>query len=99
LAADQLLDSQQSYCQTSKHSAYQAFGSTETVIVGLLFDILLMLNAGNIDARALLGLFCSAAVDTVDHTILPQRLQASFGLLPDLSEWHQPTQFATLVST
>ena len=59
-------------------SAYRVFRSTETAIARLLFDILLALDAGDISALALLDL--SAAFDSVDHTIVPQRLRTSFSL-------------------
>jgi len=55
-----------------RQSAYRAFRSTETAIAGRMSDILLALDAGDIAALALLDL--SAAFDTVDHTILIQRL-------------------------
>jgi len=48
---------------SDQQSAYQAFRSTETAIAGLLLNILLALNAGNIAGQALLRLFCTAAVD------------------------------------
>jgi len=59
LSVNQLLPDQQ--------SAYRAFRSTETAIAALMSDILLVLNACDIAALALLDL--SAAFDTVDHTI------------------------------
>ena len=65
LSVDKLLPDRQSF--------YQAFRSTETAIAGLLSDILSALDTGDIAALAMLDL--SAAFDTVDHTILLQRLQ------------------------
>jgi len=50
--------------------------SAKTAIAGLLFDIVLALNAGNFVAIALPGFICTGAVDTLDHAILLQRLQA-----------------------
>jgi len=65
---------------------YRAFRSiTETDIAGLLSDIMLALDAGDIAALALLDL--SAVFDTVDHTILLQRLQTSFGLSDAVLSW------------
>ena len=55
-----------------RQSAYRAFGSTETAIAGLLSDVLLALDNGDIAALPLLDL--SAAFDTVDHTFLLQPL-------------------------
>jgi len=83
LVARQLID----YLSVNKllpdrQSAYQAFRSTETAIAGLMSDILLALNAGNI---ALLDL--SAEFDTVDHTILIQHLRTSFGLNDAVLSW------------
>jgi len=73
LVARQLID----YLSVNKllpdrQSAYRAFRSTETAIAGLMSDILLALDAGDIAALALLDL--SAAFNTVDHTILIQRV-------------------------
>ena len=70
---------------TDWQSAYRAFQSTETAIAGLLSDILLALDTGDIAALALLDL--SAAFDTVDHSILLQRLQTSFGLNSSVLLW------------
>jgi len=86
LVARQLID----YLSVNKllpdrQSAYRAFRSTETVIAGLMSDILLALDAGDIAALALLDL--SAAFDTVDHTILIQRLRTSFGLNDAVLSW------------
>ena len=69
LVARQLID----YLSMNKllpdrQSAYRAFRSTETAIAGLMSDILLALDAGDIAALALLDL--SAAFDTVYHIIL-----------------------------
>ena len=86
LVARQLID----YLSVNKllpdrQSAYRAFRSTETAIAGLMPDILLALDAGDIAALALLDL--SAAFDTVDHTILIQRLRTSFGLNDAVLSW------------
>jgi len=55
-----------------RQPAYSAFRSTETAIAGLMSDILLAIDAGDIAALALLDL--SAVFDTVDHTNQLQRL-------------------------
>ena len=68
-----------------RQSAYRAFRSTETAIAGLLSDILSALDTGDMAALAMLDL--SAAFDTVDHTILLQRLQTSFGLNGTVLSW------------
>jgi len=68
-----------------RQSDYRAFRSTETAIARLLSVSLLALDAGDIAALALLDL--SAAFDTVDHMILLQRLQTSFGLSDAVLSW------------
>ena len=59
-------------------SAYRAHHSTETVILGVLSDILSVLDSGNLVMLTLLDL--SAAFDCVDHHMLLQRLRTSYGL-------------------
>ena len=52
--------------------------STTTAVLRVLSDILLAVDLGDISALALLDL--SAALDTVDHEILLQRLRVTFGI-------------------
>lgn len=59
-------------------SAYRAYHSTETAVLKVLADILLAVDKGDLAVLTLLDL--SAAFDTVDHGILLQRLNVSFGL-------------------
>lgn len=59
-------------------SAYRAHHSTETAVLKVLGDILQAIDSGNLAALTLLDL--SAAFDTVDHQILLQRLQKSYGI-------------------
>ena len=61
-----------------RQSAYRSHHSTETAVLRVLADILLALDAGNLAVLTLLDL--SAAFDSVDHDILLQRLQMSYGL-------------------
>ena len=60
-------------------SAYRQHHSTETSVLKVLADILHAVDTSDLSILALLNL--SAAFDTVDHDILLQRLQASFGVV------------------
>jgi hypothetical protein len=66
-------------------SAYRCHHSTETAVVKVLSDILDAVYTGKVTLLGLLDL--SAAFDTVDHGILLQRLQASFGIDGTALEW------------
>jgi len=66
-------------------SAYRRHHSTETAVLKVLADILLAVDAGDLSVLALLDL--SAAFDTVDHDILLQRLQTSFGIEGAVLNW------------
>jgi len=59
-------------------SAYRQFHSTETAVLKVLADILHALDNGDVAVLMLLDL--SAAFDTVDHAILLQRLETSYGI-------------------
>ena len=50
----------------------------ETAVLKVLSDILLALNSGDLEMLMLLNL--SAAFDSVDHDMVLQRLQTSYGL-------------------
>jgi hypothetical protein len=54
-------------------------------VLKVLSDILLAVDSGDLSALALLDLF--AAFDTVDHHILLNRLQISFGLSGSVLAW------------
>ena len=58
-------------------SAYRPGHSIETAVLKLFSDITDAIDKGQLAFRFLLDL--SAAFDTVDHQILRQRLQRSFG--------------------
>jgi len=57
--------------------AYRTGHSSETAVLKVLSDILLGIDAGDLSALVLLD--SSAAFDTVDHHILLQRLEHSYG--------------------
>jgi len=66
-------------------SAYRAAHSTETALTKITSQILAALDNGDLTALALLDL--SAAFDTVDHQILLQRLNVSFGVRGVALDW------------
>jgi hypothetical protein len=59
-------------------SAYRLFHSTETALVRLFNDILLAIDRHQDTYLVLLDL--SAAFDTIDHTVLLERLQHRYGI-------------------
>ena len=59
-------------------SAYRKHHSTETALIKIRSDILQALDSGRVAALVFLDL--SAAFDTIDHSILTERLQKSFGI-------------------
>ncbi|KAK6192629.1 hypothetical protein SNE40_004070 [Patella caerulea] len=66
-------------------SAYRQSHGTETALNRVLNDINLMVDEGNLGLLVLLDL--SAAFDTIDHQILLDRLQTSFGLDGCVLSW------------
>jgi len=66
-------------------SAYRKFHSTETALTNVLSDILSAIDGGNTALMSMLDM--SAAFDTVDHQILLQRLNTSFGISSTVLEW------------
>jgi len=59
-------------------SAYREFHSTETALLKVVNDFIEAFDAGN---HALLGLLdLSAAFDTVDHDVLVERLERTYGI-------------------
>jgi hypothetical protein len=66
-------------------SAYRPNHSTETALLKISNDLLRSADDGNISLVALLDL--SAAFDTVDHTILLNRLHSTFGINDTALSW------------
>ena len=65
--------------------AYRRGHSTETALLCILNDLLVMIDGGNNAILVLLDL--SAAFDTLDHTLLLQRLHAEIGLDGSALDW------------
>jgi Reverse transcriptase (RNA-dependent DNA polymerase) len=81
-------------------SAYKRYRSTETavlILLKVLSDIVYAIDTGNLSVLASLDL--SAAFDTVDHGILLQRLETSFGFGGFVLDWFRSylTEYNTLV--
>ena len=60
-----------------ERSAYKSGHSTETALISFVNDMLNAIDNGNLSLLTMLDI--SAAFDTIDHTILLERLHASFG--------------------
>src|ERR1043165_1236641 len=70
---------------TYMQSGFRKNHSTETLLVRLLSDFYAAMDSGQITLLALFDV--SSAFDTVDHSILLQRLSISFGLTGKPLEW------------
>jgi len=68
-------------------SGFRQGYSTETAVLRVLSDILQAVDSGDLAALVLLDL--SAAFDTVDHYILLERLQQTFGISDTALCWFQ----------
>ena len=66
-------------------SGFRRNHSTETLLVRLLSDLHSAMDAGHVSLLALFDV--SSAFDSVDHSILLQRLSTSFGLTDKPLEW------------
>ena len=66
-------------------SAYKAMHSTETALLKVTSDILETIDRKEVCLLTLLDL--SAAFDTIDHEILLQRLNITFGLSGNVLKW------------
>ena len=69
----------------STQSAYRKFHSTETALLKVFSDLCQAIDDGNTCLLGLLDL--SAAFDTVDHNILLNRLDLSFGVKGSVLQW------------
>ena len=69
---------------TAFQSAYRKH-STESVLLSIHNDILLNMAKGSVTALTLLDL--SAAFDTIDHTILLDRLNVHYGISELAESW------------
>ena len=70
---------------TAFQSAYRKHHSTESALLNIKNDILLNMAKGSVTALTLLDL--SAAFDTIDHTILLDRLNVYYGLSELALSW------------
>ena len=66
-------------------SAYRRFHSTETAVTKIYNDLLFAAYGGQMSGFCLL--YLTAAFDTVDHTLLLDRLQRQFGLRDNVLDW------------
>src|SRR6218665_2009508 len=76
---------EQSGLLPSMQSGFRAHHSTETALLSLLSDIYTAMNKSHVTLLALLD--ASLAFDMVDHEILLQRLETSFGLSGSPLNW------------
>ena len=84
------MDQLRSHLETNKlseilQSAYRAQHSTKTALLKVMNDILNDCDSGNVSLLNLLDLL--AAFDTIDHSILLQRLEITFGVSGTALEW------------
>ena len=66
-------------------SGFRRFHSTETAVLKVLSDVCSAIDQGQVALLALLDV--SAAFDTVDHTILLDRLSISYGISGTVHAW------------
>jgi Reverse transcriptase (RNA-dependent DNA polymerase) len=66
-------------------SCFRPLHSTETAVLKVLSDLLQIID--RVDNRVLVLLDVLAAFDTVDHDILLQRLESTFGISGEVLAW------------
>ena len=66
-------------------SGYRKFHNTETALVKITNDLLLSADERKVSILALLDLL--AAFDTIDHSLLINRLEHDFGLKDNVLSW------------
>ena len=64
---------------------FRKYHSTETAVLKVISDIAMAADAGEVTLLGLLDM--SAAFDTVDHSILVNRLETSFGFSGSVLSW------------
>ena len=72
-------------------SEYRPCHSTETALLKVTNDILLVLDRGHVCLLDKLDL--SAAFDTVDHAIMANNLQSDFGISGTALSWYKSYMF------
>ena len=72
-------------CLCPLQSAYRKFHSTETALLRILTDMFESVDRGY--ATVLVALDLSAAFDTIDHSVLVNRLEKTFGITGSALRW------------
>ena len=86
IVADQIISHiDQHHLMEEKQSAYRKFHSTETALLKVKTDIIKAMDNQEITYLILLDL--SAAFNTIDHTILLNRLETTFGIKDTVLKW------------
>jgi hypothetical protein len=78
---------QRNMLQSGRQSAYRKYHSTETAMLKVYNDLLEYMDQGHPSVLVLLDL--SAAFDTLDHSILLQRLELQFGITGQALKWFE----------
>ena len=86
IAADQSISLIDQYnLMEEKQSVYRKFHSTETELLKVKTDIIKAMDSQEITCLVFLDLL--ASFDTIDHTILLNRLQTTFGIRDTAMKW------------